>query len=270
MLDLKNNDILQMFKEQMVQEVKVEVKNIDEGKQIKQVKIEINTNDENLHSNIDKGVVINKTNYNRPEIKPQRREIWYVDLGKRNGSCQSYKRPFLITSNPVNNRYSTTVNGFPITSQVNSKADIPVHVKINGCGLKEESLVLAEQITTIDIRYDLRDYVGTVDELLMKKVDKARNIQLGDMQRKNTLERLDIEMQKYIINNFKMINTYEITIETMKINNVSSEAIDLIEDQKFREENGLKCYCDDNRLSYDILYNDYKNMMKDKEEDVAL
>jgi mRNA interferase MazF len=228
-------------------------------------KLNINT----VHSNNDNKVAVDKINYNNGEIRtPQRMEIWYYNFGNRQGSLQSNIRPILISSNLVNNKFASIRNVFPITTKINKK--LPVHVEIDNCGLPEKSLVLTEQITTIDIRYGLMSYVGKVDEMTMKRVDKAVAIQLGDLKEKNTLERLPKNFRDYLIKSFKMIGTYELTIETMKINNVSQIAIDVIEDQKFMEENGLKCYCDRNLVNYNIVYNDYKELMKEKEENIAL
>jgi mRNA-degrading endonuclease toxin of MazEF toxin-antitoxin module len=269
MLVLKNNDALLKMREQMDHNIKVEIKDIDKG--IKQVRVEVNTNNKNLHNNNEKCVVMDKINYNTDSKKTpnnsyengkairkvKRQEIWYVDLGKRNGSIQSNVRPFLITSNPVNNKYSTTVNGFPITSKINSKADIPVHVKISNCGLKEESLVLTEQITTIDIRYDLLGYVGTVDDIVMKQVDRARNIQLGDLVEKTPLERLSKEIQDEIHETLQFIYSYEKVLGRSKSNNLNH----LLSERSMLLDH-LERICKDNGINYKDYYVEYTRERK--------
>jgi len=271
-MDLKNNDVLLRMKEQMVQDIKVEVKDIDVNRQIKQVRVEINTNDENLHNNIDKGVVIDRINYNRQERKQI--EVKYGDIywarldGGVEGSEQGGIRPVINIQNPVGSKHSPTIIVAIITTSM-TKAKLPTHEEISGYGLPKDSVVLLEQIRTID-KSRLKGYIGHVDEIKMKKIDRAKNISTSNYKQKNTLERLPVEIQKYLINNLKMIDTYMVTIETMKINNVPVNAIDLIEDRKFMEENGLRCYCDKNRINYDIVYNNYIEIIKEKEESIAL
>lgn len=257
---------------------KIEIKDLDINKQIKQVKIEVNTNDKNLHSNKEINNVMYKSNYNRQhdiDLKDIKRGdiIWinlFGSVGSEQGSDEN-GRPCVCIQNNVGNAFSPTIIVSAITSQ--TKTLLPTHVQIPSSekyGLNKDSLVLLEQIRTVDKRRRVLRRTGHLDEILMKKINKALAISVGDLQQKNTLEKLESKIQKYIINSFKSIDTYEMTIETMQINNVQQEAIDLIENQKFREENGLKCYCDDNKLNYNILYNDYKNMIKEKEEDIAL
>lgn len=241
-------------------ETKVEVKDISIDKQIKQVKIEVNTNDKNVHSNINENVVVSKINYNKEEVKRAKRcEIWYVNLPQRKGSIQSGIRPFLVTSNPINNRFSTIVNGFPITSKVSSKPNIPVHIEIENFGLDEKSLVLTEQITTIDIRYDLMYYVGTVDEITMKRIDNARNVQLGDMIEKTQLDKLHYKLRNNIEEKLEAIQDIEKVIARTKseslVNKLLSERGDLLY--------LLQIFCEDNNLNYRDFYVMYK-----KEKDV--
>jgi mRNA-degrading endonuclease toxin of MazEF toxin-antitoxin module len=220
-----------------------------------------------LHSSPNKNVTMNKINNNNKEIrKPQRKEIWNINLGNPIGSLQKGIRPCLVNSNDLNNKYSNVINVYPLTSSM-TKARIPVHIEIEGYGLTEKSIILVEQGIPIDIRYQLLDYVGTVDDLVMKKVAMDRNIQYGDLKPKNTLERLPENMYKKIVNNFRMIETYDTTIKIMKINNVDNNSICLIDNEKFREVNALKCYCDDNNLNYDEIYNNYKSIKMEGEDD---
>jgi mRNA interferase MazF len=213
-----------------------------------------------VHNNINQNVVMeHKINYNNTNWKdknPQRMEIWYYDFGKgKGGSTQSGIRPCLISSNLLNNRYSTIRNVFPITSKINSKADIPVHVRIStDCGLKEESLVLAEQITTIDIRVGLLGYVGKVDELTMRKVDRARNIQLGEMEEKSPIEKLPKYIRIEIEEILDDIYTYEkvlykATNESLRKNLLEQKEAFLWSLQKF---------CENNILNYRDFYKKYE------------
>ena len=271
-LDERQTNLLMTLKQSMTEESNK--KNID-NKTI-DVKVEnkvtdFKTNDK-LHSNIiNKDIIMNKINYNTELRKPQRMEIWYVNFGKKNGSIQSGIRPCLTSSNPVNNKYSTIRNVYPITSKLDKATNIPVHVILNeNCGLKEKSVVLVEQVTTIDIRYDLMDYVGTVDEITMAKVDMARNIQLGNFQPKNTLERLSSESIQYIVNKIRFIKRAKDTIEFLKTIKGDKFSINLAEDEIFREQNALQSYCEYKNIDYKEVCKNYDEIYGEKYESIAL
>lgn len=98
----------------------------------------------------------------------KRGEIYWVDLGNRNGSIQGGKRPVVVISNPLNNKFSPTINVLPITSQ--SKAIIPVHVSIGQeCGLATKSIVLTEQMSTIN-KTQLLKKVGECTKGIMREI----------------------------------------------------------------------------------------------------
>lgn len=108
-----------------------------------------------------------------------RGDIYYADLGKVEGSEQGGVRPVIVIQNNVGNRYSPTVIIAAITSQLN-KAKLPTHLEINKalCDLDKESIILFEQIRTID-KSRLRDYIGSVPTELTSKIDTALIISLG-------------------------------------------------------------------------------------------
>ena len=109
----------------------------------------------------------------------KRGDIYYADLSPVVGSEQGGIRPVLIVQNDVVNRYSPTVIAAAITSQ-QSKANLPTHIPIEaqGCGLSKDSVVLLEQIRTIDKRR-LKERMGAVDESSMTMVDNAISISFG-------------------------------------------------------------------------------------------
>ena len=111
------------------------------------------------------------------EIK--RGDMYYANLDPVIGSEQGGIRPVLIIQNDTGNKFSpTTIVVASITSKI-SKTSLPTHValkKVNG--LEQPSLLLLEQIRTIDHRR-LKGYIGTLDERLMKKVDKALSVSIG-------------------------------------------------------------------------------------------
>lgn len=111
------------------------------------------------------------------EIK--RGEIYYADLSPVVGSEQGGVRPVLIVQNNVGNKYSPTVIAAAITSQ-KYKNDLPTHIKVNAdnCGLSKDSIVLLEQVRTID-KTRLKEKMGSLDSPSMNMVDKALSVSFG-------------------------------------------------------------------------------------------
>lgn len=109
----------------------------------------------------------------------RRGDIYYAELSPVVGSEQGGTRPVLIIQNDIGNQYSPTTIVAAITSQL-AKAKLPTHVELSceTCGLEKDSVVLAEQVRTIDKRR-LRDKVTSLDEDTMKKVNQAIEISLG-------------------------------------------------------------------------------------------
>ena len=109
----------------------------------------------------------------------KRGDIYYADLSPVVGSEQGGVRPVLIIQNDVGNKYSPTVIATAITSQIN-KAKMPTHIELdaNEYGLSKDSVVLAEQIRTIDKRR-LKEKIGHLDDELMTWVNEALEISFG-------------------------------------------------------------------------------------------
>ena len=95
------------------------------------------------------------------------------------GSEQGGIRPVLIVQNNVGNRFSPTVIAAAITSR-QSKANLPTHIPINSgtSGLARDSVVLLEQVRTIDKRR-LKEKMGAIDQSAMNAVDNAISISFG-------------------------------------------------------------------------------------------
>ena len=109
----------------------------------------------------------------------KRGDIFYADLSPVVGSEQGGTRPVLIVQNDTGNRHSPTVIAAAITSQT-GKARLPTHINIDGpsAGLTKDSIVLLEQIRTIDKRR-LREHMGRLDEQVMDKIDSAIAVSFG-------------------------------------------------------------------------------------------
>lgn len=109
----------------------------------------------------------------------RRGEIYYADLSPVVGSEQGGIRPVLIIQNDVGNRFSPTVIAAAITSR-KDKARLPTHIPLcaAGCGLTKDSVILLEQIRTID-KQRLRECMGGIPHDVMKQVDNALEISFG-------------------------------------------------------------------------------------------
>ena len=109
----------------------------------------------------------------------KRGDIYYADLSPVVGSEQVGMRPVLIVQNDTGNKHSPTVIAAAITSQV-GKARLPTHIELSGqsCGLSRDSVILLEQIRTID-KSRLRERMGRLDEPLMNEVDNAIAVSFG-------------------------------------------------------------------------------------------
>jgi mRNA interferase MazF len=109
----------------------------------------------------------------------KRGEIYYADLSPVVGSEQGGVRPVLIVQNDVGNKHSPTVIAAAITSQ-REKAKLPTHIELeaDSCGLSKDSVVLLEQIRTID-KKRLKERMGELDLNSMTKVNTALSISFG-------------------------------------------------------------------------------------------
>lgn len=108
----------------------------------------------------------------------QRGDIYYADLNPVKGLEQGGDiRPVLIIQNDIGNQFSPTLVIAAITNR--KKSNLPTHVTVKGKNcLKENSIILLEQIRTID-RIRLREYIGCLDSYYMRKVDRALAVSIG-------------------------------------------------------------------------------------------
>ena len=109
----------------------------------------------------------------------KRGDMYYADLSPVIGSEQGGIRPVLIIQNDVGNKFSPTVIAAAITSQT-SKNSLPTHINIKSkdYGLMKYSVILAEQIRTIN-KSRLNEKIGQVDESIMGQVNNALGISFG-------------------------------------------------------------------------------------------
>ncbi len=109
----------------------------------------------------------------------RRGDIFYADLSPVVGSEQGGLRPVLIIQNDVGNRYSPTVIAAAITSRM-GKTKLPTHIDVyaDRVGLAKDSVILLEQIRTLDKRR-LREKMGHLDDAVMEEVNNAIAVSFG-------------------------------------------------------------------------------------------
>ena len=109
----------------------------------------------------------------------RRGDIFYADLSPVVGSEQGGVRPVLVVQNDIGNKFSPTIIVAAITSQIN-KAKLPTHIEINAqeYGLQKDSVILLEQVRTID-KKRIKEKIGHLDDKLREQVNEALYISLG-------------------------------------------------------------------------------------------
>lgn len=108
----------------------------------------------------------------------KRGDVFFADLNPVVGSEQGGVRPVVAIQNNVGNKHSPTIVA-AITSKT-AKKNLPTHVELKAdCGgLAKNSVVMTEQIRTID-KARLIKYLGHLDEKIMSEIDKAALCSLG-------------------------------------------------------------------------------------------
>lgn len=113
------------------------------------------------------------------KMNVRRGDIYYADLSPVVGSEQGGLRPVLIVQNDVGNRYSPTVIAAAITSRT-SKSKLPTHIEVyaDKYGLAKDSVILLEQIRTLD-KARLKERMGHLDDSVMEQVNDAITVSFG-------------------------------------------------------------------------------------------
>ena len=113
-----------------------------------------------------------------------RGDLYYADLGSGIGSEQGGYRPVLIIQNNTGNKYSPTVIVAAVTSKVGIKTKLPTHFFLNAGsgGLEESSLVLLEQLRTVD-KSRLTDFIGRLNSRQLSGVNHALAISIGLLEK---------------------------------------------------------------------------------------
>ena len=183
----------------------------------------------------------------------KRGDIFIYNFGTENkGSLQSKKRAVVVVSNYKNNYFSSVVLVCPITSAI--KKNIPTHAEINyrTCGLLKESIILCEQIFTIEKRL-LEKYIGSLSNEDKKRMNKGLEvaIEVGKATDKFDLieYRVAREKTEQIV---QLDNLIKLWLDRNK--NIGL-IFDIIE-ERIARINELKEYCKENNLLFEYFYND--------------
>ena len=195
-----------------------------------------------------------QTNVKNIEIR--RGDIFYAKLNGI-GSVQCNVRPVMILSNNLNNKYAPTLQVCPLTSKI--KNNLPIHFNLEGFGLNKKSTFLAEQLTIIDKTQLVSDKIGTVDEITLKRAEKAISIQLSMIHVNGVKDsllsmRMDKQLKKEIINLLKSIRNLEELISSTENDMFIKIALQERESKLLK----LKNICEDNGFNYNDFYERYE------------
>lgn len=144
-------------------------------------------------------------------------QIYYCEIGKTKGSVQAGKRPVLIVQNNRLNKHSPTTLVAMITS-IRKKKEMNTHILLEkDCGLKEPSMVMLEQLKTVDIKEELLDYIGCIkdDEIVAQIMCLCKDCQEKMFQSKRfIIKRADpFERDKDLCENCGMNYGYDYIIQ---------------------------------------------------------
>lgn len=141
------------------------------------------------------------------EREIHRGEIFYMTFKEQVGSEQQGGRPVIVVSNETCNKFSPIVTIVPLTTK--DKKPLPTHVELNVEGLPVYGTILCEQVQSVS-QYRLSNYVGEVDDHIMRKIEKALCVQL-DITTKNT-ETATVQAQPIV---------KEVVKEVVKVDNTA-------------------------------------------------
>ena len=108
----------------------------------------------------------------------KRGEIYLADLNPYIGSEQGGTRPVLILQNDIGNYFSPTVIVTALTTQSHKSLSLPTHIINKREKLHDNSIVLLEQIRTID-KMRLREYIALLMNTEIKLINKALKISVA-------------------------------------------------------------------------------------------
>ena len=102
----------------------------------------------------------------------KRGSIYYANLNPITGSEQGGERPVVVLQNDCGNKYSPTTIIAPITTKIYKGKNMPTHIIIKSKKLRKNSIILLEQIRTID-KSRIKNYIDALDENEMNLINIA-------------------------------------------------------------------------------------------------
>ena len=175
-------------------------------------------------------------------IKYKRGQIWWYKLNNSfDGSVMGKTRPVILISNDLANQHSTCLLGVPVTTS--EKKDMPTHTtfEINGT----LSTSLAENLMSINTD-KLTDYIGTLDDELLNKVENNILVALG----LNSFKDKDIKLQQL---NDEPVEKKPIVCKKIKAKIINEEIIDKTPKSKPGRKSNITL---DDKIRF---INDYEN-----------
>jgi mRNA interferase MazF len=110
----------------------------------------------------------------------RRGDVVIVDLDPTQGSEQRGTRPCLVVQNDVGNANAPTTIVVPFTTSFGERLyPFEVLVPAEECALREDSVVLCNQIRTISIEHRIDENLGPVPQERIDEVDTALEYSLG-------------------------------------------------------------------------------------------
>ena len=197
-------------------------------------------------------------------------EIYWCDCGSVNTKEKGEQggvRPVIIIQNNMGNKYSPTVIFASVTSKVGKYSKVPTHVLItdNIPGLKKDSMVLLEQINTLN-KGRLKGYIGKVSEYTMARIKRAMDISLDNVPHIDgvndilLITRMDKGLKTEIINTLKNIRSLERVIATTNKDKLRKLAID----ERGLNLDMLDKICKENGFDYKDFYEKYNEETVEK------
>lgn len=189
-------------------------------------------------------------------IRIKRGDIIWVNFGEDNiiGSEQSHKRPCIVVSNNLGNKFSPVVTVAVITSKIN-KTKLPTHIMIGiECGLPRESIILAEQIKTVS-KERITGIIGKANQEVLNKLNKALEISIsvGEGEYYSMYETEKVAYEKA-----ELIKSVDILLRELYAEHESLKLIDKYYQKRLNRINELKIYCESNKMCYDRFYKEVK------------
>lgn len=183
----------------------------------------------------------------------KRGDVFWINFGKENvvGSEQSKElRPAIVIQNNIGNKFSPVIIVALITSKLGKRV-MPTHVAIGTeCGLETESIILGEQIKSID-KSRITSYVGKATRSIIDRVDRAIEISVSVGGAKYTTMSREEQLANI---KAQQIHSVDTVLKELIQENESLKLIEKYTTKRMNRINELEAYCKLNKLDYTRFY----------------